>query len=745
MTIGQLWFGWASRGAEGLNRQQIIAASGVLDDPDQPLTQKVLHVCYGPRRPTFGWVDRPGLRVAFRRSPTGLDSRGRPGNFFVHALAAAPQALPPAALGPLFSSPLWHEAAPPDPPRKLPALDGLATLRLGPPVTIAPAELRTLLAGHLANVARGKRSAVALPDDAAAAAAARIAAALPPAFGLQGFSTDEAADRAEGYDLVAGKPPSARFAAIAPDAAVDAAWQDVAELLLAAAEGDCAAADAVAALAERAATADAFASSLREWTLLDRGVAPGDAAGAPPHAGTLRTAASDPRLARRLLDGPGRTRLFQAVAAGQPDALAIVRQAGEHGREDALAAPLATALEPLPPPAAAATLSELAQVNRSLASAVADPLLRRWEQEQATARLSPADAIVLARILPAPVGAPGHGAATLLEEPALVEAIAVSPAVAVEWRALATARTPDVLQPSELARALIEQPGFARALLTRPSPAVLNAIGAAIDAVAPTQGRAIVETAAPYVAEVEADAWRWSVLSRLPDAAARYRQMQLLLVRRLAAGDVWALRALDAFVEAVMTVRDAGTPLPHLPDAVLSGAQSMRATTWRALRAVLGARTSASDIASEASGLVEALDSGDRDAALEVAVDALLAAYRDPSDLSGALQALAARGRDARPDLARRVARAAQRQRKSGSRGRVLVATRWIAMGVALERIPEELLDEPVVASIGRPWPEPERAALRALAESLQTSKRTQRWLERLARERESPRLRLRR
>ena len=86
MIVGQLWYGWAARGAEGTNQEQIIAGSGNLADRSSALAQFVLQWCYDSHRLAFGWVEREGVVVAFRRTPTGLDASGWSGAFFVHAL-----------------------------------------------------------------------------------------------------------------------------------------------------------------------------------------------------------------------------------------------------------------------------------------------------------------------------------------------------------------------------------------------------------------------------------------------------------------------------------------------------------------------------------------------------------------------------------------------------------------------------------------------------------------------------------
>jgi hypothetical protein len=134
-SVEQLYYTWAPRGVEGVNRFQVAAISaGLKAGPATAAMPMVRRLCrydppYGEGAGTpvsFGWLDYEGYRIAFRR--VGLPAEmGKRGNFAAHCLAAPVSDLPEAAIATSFGSPFWWngiEAGSEEAPAlELPAVD----------------------------------------------------------------------------------------------------------------------------------------------------------------------------------------------------------------------------------------------------------------------------------------------------------------------------------------------------------------------------------------------------------------------------------------------------------------------------------------------------------------------------------------------------------------------------------------------------------------------------------------------
>lgn len=294
--IEQLWFGWSEVGLEGSNRQQIIAASAGLADPATPLTRTVLRYCYSPTEPTIGWCEADGVRIAFRRTPCGLDGRGRPGNFFVHALAGQLAHFGPGQLPAILAGQLLRSEAPAEPQT---TLDRLAadSLALGPEIA-EPAHGRQTLAHYLANLADGRLTALRVEAPDAPGLAAYVARHMPASLGMVGFSEREEASASTQYDLTSAPAPNRLFAEADPAVDAPESWQYAAQLLLDAASGNPVAADCVSVLAATAPSRRDFAVALGHWCAFERSDT--DAVTGPD----LRWLSSEPALQRRAMRLP---------------------------------------------------------------------------------------------------------------------------------------------------------------------------------------------------------------------------------------------------------------------------------------------------------------------------------------------------------------------------------------------------------------------------------------------------------
>ena len=260
------------------------------------MTQLALRWCGPTSRAACGWIERDGIGVAFRRTPTGQDASGREGAFFVHVLIWKAGEFPANLLAGLWDADVWVLRPPDHPPEKLAPIQTVDELGLAVAVRLEWEDVVCALGAHLENVAAGRRSAIALAEDAAFAYASAIARLLPSRFGLPSFSTFEEPSQELEYDMIATHEPHRHFERIAPGARPAQVWASAAETLIEAHDGVASAADVVSALAERAADLADFVTRLGDWTALEtspnrelRGGAVG-----------VALAASDQRLLARM-------------------------------------------------------------------------------------------------------------------------------------------------------------------------------------------------------------------------------------------------------------------------------------------------------------------------------------------------------------------------------------------------------------------------------------------------------------
>lgn len=115
MAIDQLYYTWASRGVEGINRMQVVAMSeGLISGSTRLLLPMLKKVCrYNrPRDPdvpapvSFGWFDYREHRIAFKRMPLP-PRRGKVGNFAAHVLVAPCEELTPGMVAASSAAAVW--------------------------------------------------------------------------------------------------------------------------------------------------------------------------------------------------------------------------------------------------------------------------------------------------------------------------------------------------------------------------------------------------------------------------------------------------------------------------------------------------------------------------------------------------------------------------------------------------------------------------------------------------------------
>ncbi|MGW5216900.1 GAP1-N2 domain-containing protein [Nocardia sp. NPDC004085] len=156
--LEQLLYTRVPRGAAGLGLQPVAASRGLADREDV-LTRAAVRLCRytaprGSHRDSatpvsYGWTDFEGMRLVFRRGHLGLDTTGRPGNFYAHVVAGPAAALPVHELAARFDSPFWWRGELPVGP-VLPRI-GLGEIPAAPLRALHPEELSDVVAAILAH------------------------------------------------------------------------------------------------------------------------------------------------------------------------------------------------------------------------------------------------------------------------------------------------------------------------------------------------------------------------------------------------------------------------------------------------------------------------------------------------------------------------------------------------------------------------------------------------------------------
>ena len=733
MIIGQLWYGWARRGAEGTDQEQIIAGSGNLGDRGSRLTQFVLRWCYNSERPACGWVERDGVLVAFRRTPTGKDVLGRSGAFFVHALVLRAGLMPSDRLAGLWDAQVWLTAPPDDPPSRLEPLEGIDALGLGTPSPAGDDELTRLLAGHLANTASGRGSAIQQDAGTAMAFAAAMAAALPMAYGLPAFSSYEQAGNASDYDILAAPAPEEHFAAIGPRMAPDGPSLRAAGVLVAASRGDLLAQDVVAAITEGNTSARGFAEELRRWALLDE---------RPPQASAgqigaaLELAASDPRLVRALVQRGATAALARGILGGD-GARRLMAAAERAGCVDAVVEGLGAELLARPRMDAWAALQRIRKSLPDVAPGLASTLAGSWLESGQLAALPADDAVALARLLArSPSSARTNAAAhELLTSPACARALADDELLPGTWRGRAAATNPDAISTERLVDSVIREPDFAASLLHSASVNVHQALASAMASAATSVALRCVESATPHLPRSMRGDLLWPVIARLP-TAERYRTLNLHAPEIADDGGRWAEGAVDAYVEMVIAQRDTDAALPALHPAAFRHAGTDRGRAWKDLAGLLArwrlTRNARAAEISAAAWVVRAMpDDRDADAGLEALLDAAAedAAQRHHALWLDSMSRIMTFSVEHDQAFACRLSRTATRVGLGGRSSVALWTILWIADRLDDQRLDSGVLDDEHVGRLPLRLRQHHLELLAARVKVQGTRSTTRRWL----------------
>lgn len=603
-----------------------MAGSGRLGDPANAVTQRALRWCGYTSRPACGWIERDGIGVAFRRSPTGQDASGREGAFFVHALIWRAGQFPAGLLAGLWTADVWVMEPPEHPPERLPPLQTVEELGLGVPTPIDPDAARSALAAHLENLATGRRSAIALPPDAALALAAEIACVLPVRFGLPGFSTFEDPPNELEYDMVASTERHRHFATIAPAVEPTSLWAAAAQLLLDGRDGDESAVRAVAAFAEPAADPAAFAASLGRWMALETSSNPDHRASAEGVA----LAASDPRLLRRTVGRFGFDEIARGVVRGHSIKEVFESAAAIDAIPGVLAA-LVAALGRHAPGEAVAGLARMrsalgeADVVARVAGDLGEALLR-------AGTLAELDATQMHVLVSLQVQQPRTSVVdAVLQSGAATALVVEDQSLPAEWRGRAAAANPELAAEGELVGLLGGSLEAARAFSAHVTETGLAILGSALEATTTERGLQVLELVGHGLTEATRGALALPVLERLRPpthlpAVLHYAPSGTSDAR-------WGNAILDAYAEAVLDVRYSYAELPRILASILPYEQTPRFARWRdvitRLDAASGSEMRNSEFAWAARAAASLPAASDRDAAFELIVDRSAEAFPD--------------------------------------------------------------------------------------------------------------------
>ncbi|MEU2089622.1 hypothetical protein [Nocardia beijingensis] len=205
--LEQLLYTRVARGAAGLGLQAVAASRGLADREDV-LTRAALRLCRytaprdshrDPATPvSYGWTDCDGMRFVFRRGHLGLDTTGRPGNFYAHIVAGPVAALPVHELAARFDSPFWWRGELPVGP-VLPRI-GLGEIPAAPLPALHPDELSDVVAAILAH--DGQLPVILRkPPEVIVAAFAELALRLPEVTEGLTLSTYETSRFVDEFDI----------------------------------------------------------------------------------------------------------------------------------------------------------------------------------------------------------------------------------------------------------------------------------------------------------------------------------------------------------------------------------------------------------------------------------------------------------------------------------------------------------------------------------------------------------------
>jgi hypothetical protein len=734
VIVGQLLYGWAARGHEGLNKQQIIAASGLLGDRSQAVTRAVLRYCYRPPEDNFGWARRGDLDIIFRRTLTGVDGAGRPGAFLVHALVSEAGTLAPGVLGELWEGGIWQRQPAEPPPEGLDAIGSLADLQLRPLPGLEAERLERALAGYLARLCAERRFEIRGNAPEAVALAAGIAEALPGELGLPAFSTREEGERRELYDLLGGGGEDSE--AHAAEQEIDELWLAAARLLLEAGAGDMAAHGIVAATLEETKGTAEFAERLHRWLELERASSQGVLA-APA---ALADAAADARFALRLVESEAVGPVCEAALEGNRDALQAISWTAGTAAQERVATLLGEKMEALSTRVVVERIERLAAITGPMGRAVAERALDGWLRGGGLPSFVPSDALSLARIIAGDGGRPNPAVRKLLSVPELAETFAASRGLPLSWRAAAAAANPREVSPRVIGEAVSRYPEFARRLLSEGGGEAEAVISAALTKLDVSGAMHALVHLEPASKPSSLRAWRLQTLARLP-AADRLLRLQELAEEDPRTAE-YAEALLDAFIDRLLEVRDLSSPLlgaPRLPKR----AKSERLRTWHRLNRELRRVGFGDGGAAEAAArFALSLDSPrETDVALELIVDEIAKYAPDESRWGAAIDEAIRGSRQTWAGFAPRLIRAGLRGADSFSREAAAWTVCWVAFGLEKGALSARLLEHERADELSRALTTlPQVQRIRTCAEQSR-EKAVRKWLLEMARnaEREHP------
>lgn len=555
MTIDQLWFGWSHRGVEGLDRQQIIAASGRFRDRTHLDTQAVLRLCYRPEQSTFAWSEHRGLRIVCRREPTGLDGRGRAGGFFVHALIATRDDFPGEVLARLPGARIWKAQVPNDIPAHLPTLASIDALGLDDTgCTITDATSEALLAGHLANLFAEMKTALSVESQCAIEFAARCDVWLPPCFGLPAFSTHEVAEFASRYDMLLSPAPPPWYVEVPSPAPPDLAWTRAAQLLVEA-HGRPGLVDA---LGDISSSLQEFASHVRMWASLDD-----EGEGGQPLAEQQLMLMRDRRLGVDAVTRKPTARRLVSMLDVSPVAWSVINELYDPALDAHLVAAARDAAAEMSVAAAVPMLSRLRQLRPQLGRSATHAVVAEWLTSGRLETTTEPEAVNLLGLLARPERPLDPVVEGLLTLRHLPRSVVEDSQLPLSWRLHVLRlhlRNPD---PRWLATMLAGEPALLGELVATEDADDLRVLEMVLAGADVASSSSLLDALDGRLNRATFEQWKRQLLARMPaaDRMASY-------VKDLASGNEtppWLPKAtLDALVEAVHTSITGPTPLPRI-------------------------------------------------------------------------------------------------------------------------------------------------------------------------------------
>jgi hypothetical protein len=375
------------------------------------------------------------------------------------------------------------------------------------------------------------------------------------------------------------------------------------------------------------------------------------------------TRGGGPLVARAVLDGHFGEAVVNAARSAQ--------------RTDDLVAAVRAELARRPPAAALAALEHARPALGARTATTAAALSADWLADGSLAGLEPEQAVALLRIVGA--NAPAELVDRLVGAPAVARLALAERRLEAEIHGRAAALNPGLMPPGTLVDRLRTEWDFAAAYARDPDAARLRELADVLGGLGASEAYKLLQAIDRRLSDTTRAKLALDVVVRL-EPRQRLPALQQYAPRDGDRDPRWSRAAVEALVEYTLRTRERQTALVTIDSLALPASSDPRVSLWRELGLALRPYSFAGQVRAALRTVRAFASAEDRDAALELTVDAgARALVGDREGWWEAMQALADARLEGSPVFAARLARAANR---TGDEDRRLIALRtiyWIA------------------------------------------------------------------